>query len=311
MATIPELLDGHITLEVECVDRLYLNGYIGKLATGPGLSMFMRFQLEKPVPSPVVLGQVSEKFRAAVKTQAEREDISIYQFDHKERKDDIANNFRRQRQVRDGVIFIGVAQEKAQAFNGKKVNGQFEFHRDKAVDVNHYYFYIDDEDFGPLFIKVCRYAPVEHEVVPQRARMGQTTTGEKEDRLSGPGQRVSVLRPAGQTTTDLRLFGAGGNRPGIPQVVEADSAEPQDREEISAVSNHFRLPAMAFKITSCTFIIRSVPQRTLADWLLVHLQRGPRSHKRTDHLLIGLDNSHAKNIAFSFAVLLLDIPNIR
>jgi hypothetical protein len=60
MATIPELLDGHVTLEVECLDRLYLNGYIGKLATGPGLSMFMRFQLEKPVPSPVVLGQVSE-----------------------------------------------------------------------------------------------------------------------------------------------------------------------------------------------------------------------------------------------------------
>jgi hypothetical protein len=73
MATIPELLDGHITLEVECLDRLYLNGYIGKLATGPGLSMFMRFQLGKPVPSPVVLGQVSERFRGAVKTQAELE----------------------------------------------------------------------------------------------------------------------------------------------------------------------------------------------------------------------------------------------
>ena len=24
---------------------------------------------------------------------------------------------------------------------------------------NHYYFYIDDEDFGPLFLKVCSYAP--------------------------------------------------------------------------------------------------------------------------------------------------------
>src|ERR1017187_1608964 len=159
MATIPELLDGHITLEVECLDRLYLNGYIGKLATGPGLSMFMRFQLGMPVPSPVVLGRVSERFREAVKTLAEREDIPLYQFQHKERKDDIANNFRRQRQVRDGIVFIGVAQEKAQAFNGKKVNGQFEFNRDKAVYVNHYYFYIDDEDFGPLFIKVCSYAP--------------------------------------------------------------------------------------------------------------------------------------------------------
>jgi uncharacterized protein (TIGR03435 family) len=26
MASIPELLSGHVTLEVECLDRLYLNG---------------------------------------------------------------------------------------------------------------------------------------------------------------------------------------------------------------------------------------------------------------------------------------------
>src|SRR4051794_3113705 len=63
MATIPELLDGHVTLEVECLDRLYLNGYIGKLATGPGLVFFMREQLGKPIASPVVLRQISEKFR--------------------------------------------------------------------------------------------------------------------------------------------------------------------------------------------------------------------------------------------------------
>ena len=151
MATIPELLEGHVILEVECLDRLYLNGYIGKLATGGGIVGFMRGQLGKPVPSPVVLGQVSERFREAVKTQAERDHIPIYQFEHKERKDEIANNFRRQRQVRDEIVFIGVAQEKAQVFNGKKVNGQFEFNRDKTVYVNHYYFYIDDEDFGTLF----------------------------------------------------------------------------------------------------------------------------------------------------------------
>jgi hypothetical protein len=53
MATIPELLNGHITLEVECLDRLYLNGYIGQLATGGGLVAFMREQLGKPIPSPV------------------------------------------------------------------------------------------------------------------------------------------------------------------------------------------------------------------------------------------------------------------
>src|SRR6476620_9615236 len=80
MATIPELLNGHITLEVECLDRLYLNGYIGQLATGGGLIAFMREQLGKPIPSPVVLGQVTEKFREAVKAKAEREQIPVHPF---------------------------------------------------------------------------------------------------------------------------------------------------------------------------------------------------------------------------------------
>ena len=159
MATIPELLDGHVTLEVESLDRLYLNGYIGKLATGPGLTFFMRDQLGRPIPSPVVLGQTSERFREAVKALAEQKGIPVYQFRHKERKDDIANRFRSNRHVRDEIVFIGVAQEKAQAFNGKKINGRFEFDRDKTVYVNHYYFYIDDEEFGPLFLKICSYAP--------------------------------------------------------------------------------------------------------------------------------------------------------
>ena len=159
MATIPELLKEHVTLEVECLDRLYLNGYIGTLATSGGLVTFMREQLGKPFPSPVVLGQVTEKFRDAVKTMVERDRIPLYQFNHKERKDDIANDFRRKRGIRDGVVFVGVAQEKAQTFQGKKVDGRFEYTRDKAVYVNHYYFYIDDADFGPLFLKVCSYAP--------------------------------------------------------------------------------------------------------------------------------------------------------
>src|SRR5712691_7272006 len=159
MASIPELLNGHVTLEVECLDRLYLNGYIGSLATSGGLVTFLREQWDKPIPSPVVLGQATEKFREAVKALAEREHIPIYQFDHKEKKDTFANRIRQQRGLRDGIVFIGVAQEKAQAFQGKKINGRFEFTRDKTVYVNHYYFYIDDADFGPLFIKVCSYAP--------------------------------------------------------------------------------------------------------------------------------------------------------
>jgi len=41
MPTVPELLDGHVTLEVECLDRLYLNGYIGKTGDGDWAGVFM------------------------------------------------------------------------------------------------------------------------------------------------------------------------------------------------------------------------------------------------------------------------------
>src|SRR5215208_4303607 len=62
---------------------------------------------------------------------------------------------------------------------------------------------------------------------------------------------------------------------------------------ISAASHHLRLPAMAFKITSCTFIIRSISaDETICSALT---PQGPIRVKRTDHVLIGPDRSHANN----------------
>jgi hypothetical protein len=163
MATIAEILDGHVTLEVECVDRVYLNGYIPSLATPAGLTTFLREHLGKPIPSPAVLGQITSKFRESVQKFAAENEIPVIQFVSGERKDDRANRLRRERGIREGVVFIGVAQEKAKAFSGKsmpeKGPGWFEYTRDKMVYVNHYYFYVDDEEFGPAFVKVCSYAP--------------------------------------------------------------------------------------------------------------------------------------------------------
>jgi hypothetical protein len=51
-----------------------------------------------------------------------------------------------------GIVFIGVAQEKAQAFNGKKVSGQFQFDRNKTVYVNHYSRHL----IGPTSAQKCR-----------------------------------------------------------------------------------------------------------------------------------------------------------
>jgi len=161
MANISELLEGHVTLEVECMDRLYLNGYVEQLATGVQLKMFLNQQLKKPYASPVLLGQITQDFVRRLKEYAEQRSIPVIHFQHGQSKDKIAQGFRRQRGVRDEVVFIGVAQEKAVTFSGRKVEGEFQFERDRQrpVYVNYYYNYLDDEDFGPAFLKICSYAP--------------------------------------------------------------------------------------------------------------------------------------------------------
>jgi hypothetical protein len=163
MPDINELLRDHVTLEVECIDRLYLNGYIPILQTGGQLVNFLMGCRGHAIPSPALLGKITDSFRADVKKFAATHGIPVLKFEHGQRKDDIANKLRAKRGVRDEVVFVGVAQEKARAFSGRKRTKKgyvgFDYQRDKSVYVNHYYFYLDDEDFGPAFIKVCSYAP--------------------------------------------------------------------------------------------------------------------------------------------------------
>jgi hypothetical protein len=119
MATIPEILDGHVTLAVECVDRLYLNGYIPALATPAGLTTFLREHLGKPIPSPAVLGQITSKFRDSVQAFALEKEIPLIKFASGERKDDRANQLRRQRGVRGDVVFIGGGAGEGQGILGQ------------------------------------------------------------------------------------------------------------------------------------------------------------------------------------------------
>ena len=96
-------------------------------------------------------------------------------------------------------MFIGVAQEKAKAFSGKsmpeKGPGWFEYTRDKTVYVNHYYFYVDDEEFGPAFVKVCSYAPWALKMCLNGHEWAKRQLEQTGDRLHGVGQWLSRRVP--------------------------------------------------------------------------------------------------------------------
>jgi hypothetical protein len=149
-------------LELESIDRLYLNGYVPQLQHGAGLVGFLCQERGKPIASPALLGQITGRFVAEVKAFAKEQGIPLFHFEHNESKDRRAHQLRRQRPVRDAVVFIGIAQEKAYAFSARRLptkRAVFEFTRNKSVLPNYYYFYLDDADWGESFIKVCSYAP--------------------------------------------------------------------------------------------------------------------------------------------------------
>lgn len=173
MKTIKDLLEGHVTLTVESIDRMYLNGYIPTMQQGSNVTWFLSAHRGNPIPSPVLLDRITKGFKQAVEAYAASEGLPITQFKKGERKDDIAAEHRKRFKGRlsrasrsndEGVYLIGVAQEKSSAFKAGKRKDEgtgrvgFEYTR-QSVFVNQYYFYLVDEDFGPAFIKIGTYAP--------------------------------------------------------------------------------------------------------------------------------------------------------
>src|SRR5437879_13625423 len=120
---IRDLLQGHVTLQLQSLDRLYLNGYVAPLQHGAGLVRFLSQHRGNPIASPALLGQLTGQFVAKVRDFARNHHIPLFPFRPQESKDQRAHQLRRQRAVRDSVVFIGVAQEKAYASSARRLPG--------------------------------------------------------------------------------------------------------------------------------------------------------------------------------------------
>jgi hypothetical protein len=160
---IDSIIRQHVSLEVRCIDRLYLHAYMPKLQTSGGLCYFLRDHLGNRLPSPALFRPLHDRFVDSVEAFARRYDVPLIHFEPKQRKDDIVAEYRTRFTAHEGVVVIGVAQEKMRAFKAQKRRGPgskvtFDFSR-QSVAVNHYYFYLQDRDWGPGFVKIGTYMP--------------------------------------------------------------------------------------------------------------------------------------------------------
>jgi hypothetical protein len=162
--SVADVLSQHVTLEVEGIDRMYLNVYQPRLQTDRGVAAFFRFHRGETFASSALMDPISKTFIAAVERFVEREQIPLITFAKGQRKDDIAKEYHAQFQGDEGIVFVGKAQEKTPVFGTEKrrnpdTGRRYPWIVRRTSMVNHFYFYGLDEDFGPFFLKVCTYFP--------------------------------------------------------------------------------------------------------------------------------------------------------
>jgi hypothetical protein len=165
IVTVNDILDGHVLLDIECLDRIYLNVYVPTLQSSGQVVAFMTQHLGMPIPSPALMEKISTRFRRSVESFVSANGIPWVRFGKDDRKADVMAPYlaRQAATGRSGIAAVGVAQEFQRVWaayqrDTRTAAPQYTFAKaDRRVTC--YYFYLWDEDFGPAFLKVCAYFP--------------------------------------------------------------------------------------------------------------------------------------------------------
>lgn len=157
-----DVLSDHVEFEVECIDRMFLNVWVPRLAYGAGVQGFFVGHRGHHYASTALMDPMTKAFVAAIHGFVAARGLELVSFG-KERKDDVAQQFLARFTGTEGVLFVGRAQEKALVWRTQR-----RYSRDgssyawlvrSTAFVNHFYIHCLDEDFGPFFIKFCTYFP--------------------------------------------------------------------------------------------------------------------------------------------------------
>jgi hypothetical protein len=166
VVTAADMVAGHVKLDISCLDRIYLNGYVAKLQTPGGVVWFFHEHRGKPIVSPALFEPIGERFRRDVRGWAQANGIPLIRFSAGERKAGVMAPYLEAAAAagRSRVVAVGCAQEFQLVWTARKRDTdpgkppQFSFTREqRRVPV--FYVYIFDAQMGPGFIKICTYFP--------------------------------------------------------------------------------------------------------------------------------------------------------
>ena len=120
--TAAEALADHVTFEIEWIDRMYLNVYQPRLQYGAGVSGFFVRHRGYKFASTALMAPMTAAFVTGVEGYVAAHGLDLVRFKQGQRKDDVAHRYlaaatRSDGSVPEGVLFVGVEQEKARVWH--------------------------------------------------------------------------------------------------------------------------------------------------------------------------------------------------
>jgi hypothetical protein len=162
--SVADVLDDHATFEVECIDRMYLNVWVPRLAYGGGVAGFFVGHRGHVYASTALMDPMAKAFVADIHGFVSARGLELVHFAKGQRKDDITQQLLAKFTEDEGVLYVGRAQEKSgvwrtQRRHNRVTGGSYAWLVRSTAFINFFYFYCVDADFGPFFIKFSTYFP--------------------------------------------------------------------------------------------------------------------------------------------------------
>jgi len=162
--TIGDVLHKHVTLELECIDRLYLNFYQPHLQLERKVYHYLREQHGAGAVSSLHFQGMTKAFVQAIEAFTKHTGVPLVTFDRLSRKEELAAEYRQKFIGSEGILFVGKAEEKIKTFRTQgrrdpETGASYPWLIKTTAMVNQYYFYGVDDDFGPFFLKFSSYFP--------------------------------------------------------------------------------------------------------------------------------------------------------
>ena len=121
--SVADVLRDHVVLELEAIDRMYLNVYVPHLQTVGAVVGYLRVHRGQRFASTTAVVPMSEAFVRNIEQFVDDEAIDLVSFEKRERKDDVTQRYLRSFRKREGVLYVGKAQEKARVMRRSAGHG--------------------------------------------------------------------------------------------------------------------------------------------------------------------------------------------